>query len=82
MGPQLRGEKTMDRMNPSYKFLAILATEVLFSFSCSVKVNAGVFAAALVPTLSSNRLKYKKFFGWLCLFLAAALGCFMTGSCL
>jgi energy-coupling factor transport system permease protein len=69
----------MDRLNPGFKFLAILILGILLSFSFNARVNLGVFGASLALTLASSNLNYKKFFAWLSLFVLAAAGFFMTG---
>ena len=66
--------RAMDRLNPGFKFLAILILGILLSFSFNARVNLGVFGASLALTLASSNLNYKKFFAWLSLFVLAAAG--------
>lgn len=69
----------MERLNPAYKFLAILIVGTILSFNFNIRVNFLVFGLSVFLTLLSKDLSYKKFFLWLSLFLLTAFGFFMTG---
>ncbi|MDR2387899.1 MAG: energy-coupling factor transporter transmembrane protein EcfT, partial [Deltaproteobacteria bacterium] len=69
----------MNSLNPSCKFLSILLVGLVISLTYETKTNLMVCFLALVLTLTTKGLDFRKFLWALGPFILAAFGFFMTG---
>jgi energy-coupling factor transport system permease protein len=69
----------MTNLNPTCKFLSILLAGIILSVSYKTKTNVAVFLIAIILTLSTRGIDYRRLWLNLVPFVLAALGFFMTG---